>query len=88
MVAMQILSVRQSNFLLYIKVTTQCLHVFLERFQSDGRDAADGAGLLALEGLLDLDVSRRRELVYLHAEVARRGSRLLLDIWGTRLPRR
>ncbi len=66
--------------LFHVEVALQCLHIVLEGFQSCGRDAADGARLLALEGLFHLYVARRRQFVYLHTQVASRGSRLLLDV--------
>ena len=66
--------------MLLFNITLQRLHIILEGFQACGRDAAERAGALALEGLFHLDVARRRQLVNLHTQVARRGSRLLLDI--------
>ena len=66
--------------MLLINITLQRLHIILEGFQSSGGDAAEGAGLLSLESLFHLDVARRRQFVDLHAQVASRGSRLLLDI--------
>ena len=72
----------QNNFLLGadIEIILQRIDVFTERLPSFLADTAEGAGALALEGLFHLDVARRREFVYLHTQVARRGSRLLLDI--------
>ncbi len=64
-----------------LQITLKCLDVGLERLPAFCGDAADGAGTLALEGLFHFDVARRREFFYLHAQVARRSSRLLLDIW-------
>lgn len=66
--------------LFHLEVTLQRLHIVLEGFQAYWRNAAEGTGLLALEGLLHLDVARLRQLVYLHTQIARRGPRLLLDI--------
>lgn len=66
--------------LFHIEVALQSLHIVLKSFQSCGRDAADGARLLALEGLFNLDVACRREFVNLYTQVASRGSRLLLDV--------
>ena len=62
------------------QITLQRLHIILEGFQTYRCDAAERAGTFTLEGLLDLDVARRREFVYLYTQVARRSSRLLLDI--------
>ena len=72
----------QNNFLLGadIEIILQRIDVFLECLSAPFADAAERAGSLALEGLLYLYVARRRELVYLHAKVARRGSRLFLYI--------
>ena len=72
----------QNNFLLGadIEIILQRIDVFTERLPSFLADTAEGAGALALEGLLYLYVARRRELVDLHTQVARRGSRLLLDV--------
>ena len=64
----------------HFQVALQRLYVGLKSFETCGRYAADGAGTLALEGLLDSDVTCRRQLLHLHAEVASRGSRLLLDV--------
>ena len=66
--------------LFHVEVALQCLHIFLESFQSSGRDTADGAGFLALEGLFHFYVARCRQFVYLHTQIASRGSRLLLDV--------
>ena len=64
----------------YLQIRFQRFDVCLERLPSFVGDAADGTGSLALEGLLDLDITCCRQLVDLHAQVARRGSRLLLDL--------
>ena len=68
------------HYNLYLEIALQRRHVVLEGFQARGRDAADGAGLFALEGFLHFDVACCRQFVDLHTQVARRGSRLLLDI--------
>jgi hypothetical protein len=67
-------------FVFNLQVTLQCLDVCLERLVAFYGNATDGAGTLALEGFLNLDVARCREFVNLHAQVARRSSRLLLDV--------
>ena len=64
----------------YFQITLQRLHIFLKGFQACGRDAAERAGFLALESLFHLDVACRREYVYLHTQIARRGARLFLDV--------
>ena len=67
--------------LLFDEITLQRIDIYLESMPSLFGNAADGARALALEGLFYLDVARRRQFVYLHAQVARRSSRLLLNIW-------
>ena len=64
----------------HVQIALQSLDILLKGFQTSGGDAAEGAGFLALESLFHLNVARGREFVYLHAEVAGRGSRLLLDV--------
>ena len=70
----------QYLFAFDLQVTLQCLDVGLERLTTLVGDAADGTGALALEGFFHFDITCCRELVNLHAEVARRSSRLLLDV--------
>ena len=67
-------------FLADLQVASQGLDVVLEGLPALVGNAADGAGALALKGFLHLNVACRREFVDLHAQVARRSSRLLLDI--------
>ena len=66
--------------LFYIQIAFQRFHIILKGFQPYWGNSAEGTGLLALESLLHLNVTRCREFVYLHTQVARRGSRLLLDV--------
>ncbi len=78
---MNILSVSLIFFLfLNLQIALQGTYIVLESLYAAWRYAADGARALALEGLLNLDVSRRRQFVYLYAEVSGRGSRLLLYV--------
>ena len=72
-------------FLRFHEVAFQRLHVVLEGFAALGSGAAEGAGAFALEALVNGDVARRGEFFDLHAEVACRGARLLLDVWELRL---
>ena len=52
----------------------------LEGIHSLGRNFAEREGHLSLERFRHLHIARFAELVYLHAQVARRGSRLLTDV--------
>ena len=79
-VQLQIIYIQVVSRLTDGQIRLQRLDVCLERMPSHVGDAADGAGTLAFEGLLDFDVACCREFVNLHAQVARRGSRLLLDV--------
>ena len=54
--------------------------VLAEGFEAGGSEGAGGAGHLAFEALLDGDVTSRRELVQLDAEIAGGGSGLLLNV--------
>lgn len=54
--------------------------VLAEGFEAGGGYGAGCAGHLAFEALLDGDVTRRRELVQLDAEIAGGGSGLLLNV--------
>lgn len=64
-----------------IEIAFQRIDVFFECLLAFLCDAAECAWTLALESLFHLNVARRRQFVYLHTQIARRGSRLLLDVW-------
>ena len=64
----------------HVQVTFQRFHVGFEGFTPLVGHAAEGAGFLAFEGLLHVDVASRGEFVELHAQVASRGTRLLFDV--------
>ena len=61
-------------------IALQCFHVGGEGIGAFRGDAADGAGLLALESLLHLYISGLFEFVDLHTQVTGRGSSLVLDV--------
>lgn len=63
-------------FLLF-DIASQRLDIVFKGPNALLRDAAEGAGHLAAEGLFDRDIARLLELVELHAQIARRGTRLL-----------
>ncbi len=54
--------------------------VLAEGFEAGGGYGTGGAGHLAFETLLDGDVTSRRKLVQLDAEIAGGGSGLLLNV--------
>ena len=63
-----------------VDVFLQCFDISAEGFGACGGDATDGAGHLAAEAFLHLDVARLGQLVNLHAQVTRRGAGLLLEV--------
>ena len=67
------------------EVILERIDIFIERIATSVGRTAGGARLLAFEALLHGNVAGLAELVYLHAEVAGRGARLLSDIDEVRL---
>ena len=63
-----------------VKVVAQGDDILLKGLEAHRRDAAQGTRSLALEGLFDGNVASRGKFVELHAQVARRGASLLLDV--------
>ena len=79
------LAANRGLFFSFPDILPECNHIVLKGFRSRRSDLAGGAGHLALEALLDGDVARRVELVDLHAEVARGGAGLFLEVGEVRL---
>ena len=64
----------------HLQVALQRFDVFPEGLHARRRDAAESARLTALESLFHFDIACCREFVYLHAQVACRGSGLFSDV--------
>lgn len=67
------------------EVILERIDIFIESFDASVGRTASGARLLAFEALFHGDVAGLAELVYLHAEIAGRGARLLSDVDEIRL---